>query len=60
MAVTPLTDAQVASVNALADARRLSPVPADWRRATPFLGHAADALKDLPHLTKDTIRYTLA
>lgn len=60
MAVTPLNTAQRTAVKSLVDARRLSTVPPDSKRATSFLAHASDALEELPNLSKASIRYTLA
>lgn len=60
MSVTPLTPAQQTAVDALETAGRLRKAPPDETRAELFLGHAADALADLPNLTRVQNKYDLA
>ena len=52
MALTPLTPAQQQAVDALVAQGRLALVPSDDARALIFMHQAADAIVDLPHLTK--------
>ena len=60
MAWPPLTDTQQQAVDVLVASRRLQVVPADVERARAFIGHAEDAIADLPHLTRTPNRYNLA
>lgn len=60
MSVTPLSPAQQAGVDVLVAAGRIRRVPPREAQAEMFLGHAADALVDLPNLTKLQNRYDLA
>lgn len=58
--MTALTPAQQAAVDALMSAGRIRQVPVDEAKAELFLAHAADALADLPNLTKAQNKYDLA
>ncbi len=60
MAVTPLTPAQQAAVDALVASGRLAVVPPDATRAQAFIRQASDALEDIPRLAKTQTRYNLA
>ncbi|WP_426563156.1 hypothetical protein ACPPVT_19360 [Angustibacter sp. McL0619] len=60
MAVTPLTPAQQARVDALVAARRLEQVPADEQRCELFLKQATTALADVPNVTHAQNKYNLA
>ncbi len=60
MALTPLTPAQQQAVDALVAQGRLALVPSDDARALIFMHQAADAIVDLPHLTKLQNRFNLA
>ncbi|NYI42596.1 hypothetical protein [Demequina lutea] len=60
MVMTPLTAAQQAAVDALAQSGRIAPVPVDLLRASSFMGNARDLLDELPKLTGPSARYTLA
>lgn len=60
MSVTPLTPAQQAAVDALQAAGRIRKTRPDEVKTEMFLGHAVDALADLPNLTKAQNKYDLA
>lgn len=60
MALTELTPAQRATVDALVVARRLERVPIDANRCMSFLEQARVALADLPNVTHAQNRHNLA
>lgn len=60
MALTPLTHAQSAAINALVASGRLEAVPPDSARAASFLAQASDAIIDLANLTRPQNAYNLA
>jgi len=60
MTVAALTARQRAAVQALVTARKLEAMPVDEVRAAAFLAQAAEALADVPNVTRDQNRYNLA
>lgn len=60
MTATALTAAQVSAVAALVASGRLRQVGPDATRASAFISQARERLSQLPLLTSDPVRYTLA
>jgi len=60
VSATSLSSAQRIAIQELVAAGRLQKVPADPARASLFMAQSADKIGQLPLLTSDPVRYTLA